>query len=112
MIELDERLERDVEPPAIIEQRAVVIGNPPGPGIDVEPRLELAGLRRAAKLGKTVAAAQRPVTAAGAAVELQHLDLIAGVAQLERRRHAGKPGAEDQYRGALRIAFELRIGPR
>ena len=77
-----------------------------GPGIDVEPMLELAGLGGAAELGKAVAAAQRPVAAAGAVVELQHLHLIAGLAQLQRRRHAGQSGAQDKDRCALRIAFE------
>ena len=107
VIELDERLERDVQPPAVIEQRAVVIGNPPRARIDVEPLLEFAGLHRAAELGEAIAAAQRPVTAARAIVELQHPHLIAGLAQFERSGHAGKPGAEDQDGSAFRIAIEL-----
>ena len=40
VIELDERLERDAEAPAIIQQRAMVIGNPPRTRIDIEALLE------------------------------------------------------------------------
>ena len=104
VIELDERLERDAEPLAVIEQGAVVIGNPPRPWIEIEAFLKFAGLRRAAEFGEPVAAAQRPVAAAGAAVEFQHLHLVAGLAQFQCRRHAGKTGAEDQHRGAFGIA--------
>src|SRR5207245_212035 len=107
VVELVERLERDVEPPAIVEQRAVVIGNAPGAGIDVEPLGELAGLGGAAELGELVAAAQSPVAAAGTVVELQHLDPIARLAQLKRSRHAGQSRAKDKNGRALRIAFEL-----
>ena len=31
VIELNERLERDAEPAAVIQDRMVVVGNPPGP---------------------------------------------------------------------------------
>ena len=107
VIELLERLERHAQPLAVIEQAVVVIGNAPRPGIEVEAGVELAFLRRAAQLGIAVAAAQRPVAAAGAVVELEHLHLVAGLAQLQRRHHAGQPGAENQHRCALGIAVEL-----
>src|ERR1700742_1000866 len=89
VIELDERLERHVEAFAIVEQRAMVIRYPPWARIEVEALVEPAGLRRAAELGKTVAAPQAPVTPASAAVEFQHLDLVAGLAQLQRRLRHG-----------------------
>src|ERR1700709_2750848 len=104
VIELDEGLERDAEAFAVIEQSAVMIRNPPWPGLDVERVRKAAGLRRAAKLGKAVAAPERPVATSGAAVELQHLDLVAGGAQFERGRHAGETGAEYQHRRALGVA--------
>src|ERR1700730_7082068 len=85
----------------------MVIGNPPGPRIDVESLLEFAGLRDAAEFGEFIAAAQGPVAAARPAVEFQHLDLVAGLAQLQGRGQAGKPGAEDENRRALRIALEF-----
>src|SRR5262249_4318411 len=88
-------------------QRAVMIGNPPRARIDVEPLVEGAGLRGAAELDETVAATQGPVAAAGAAVEFQDLHLVAGLAQFQRGRHAGEPGAQNQHRGAVRIAFQL-----
>src|SRR5262249_3396865 len=99
VIELNERFERDVQWLAIIEQRAVMIGNPPWTGIDVEPRCERAGLGVAAELGEAVAAAQAPVAAAGAAVELEELHLVAGLAQFERGGHAGESSAENEDGG-------------
>jgi hypothetical protein len=54
VIELDERLERNAEALAVIEQRAMVIGNPPWPGIDIEALLELAGLLEAAEFGERI----------------------------------------------------------
>ena len=107
VVELDEGFQRHVEPAAVIEQCAMMMGNPPRAGIEVEPLLELAGLLEAAEFGKAVAAADRPVAAASAAVEFEDLDLVAGLAQFQRRRHARKPGAEDQHRGALHVAGEL-----
>src|SRR5665213_4405927 len=106
VIDLDERLERDFEALAIIEQRAVVIGNAPRAGIDVEAGIEGAILREAAELDIAVAAAQGPAPPAGAPAIFEDLHFVAGLAQLERRYHAGNPGAEDQHRGALRIAVE------
>src|ERR1700731_3857180 len=85
----------------------MVIGNPPWAGIDVEALLEFAGLFEAAEFGEGIPAPQGPVAAAGAAVELQNLDLVSSLAQLQRRRHAGKSGAEDDDGSALRIAVEL-----
>src|SRR4029077_15667976 len=49
VIELDERLERDTEALAVIEHRAMVIGNSPWARIDIEALLELAGLLEAAE---------------------------------------------------------------
>src|SRR6516162_5055507 len=58
VVDLDERFETDAQAPAVIEDSAVVIGNAPGPGIEVEVLVERAGLLKAAELGITVAAAQ------------------------------------------------------
>src|SRR6185312_9901915 len=107
VIELDEGLERNVEPLAVVEQRAMMIGNAPRTRIEVEPRLEVAILGGAAEFGVGIAAADGPVAATGALVEFQDLDLIARLAQLQRRGHAGKSCAEDQDGSAPRIAFEL-----
>src|SRR5262245_48422558 len=106
VVELNEGLERDVETLAVVEQRAVVIGNPPWTGIDVESLFELASLRDAAELRKPVAAAQGPVASARARVEFEHSHAVAGLAQLERRGHAGQSCAEDQDRRTLGVAFK------
>ncbi len=107
VIELDERLERDTQALAVVENRAVVIGNPPWTGIDIEALLEFAGLLETTEFSKGIPAPQGPVAAAGPAVELQNLDVVSSLAQLKCCRHAGKPGAEDDDGSALRIAVEL-----
>jgi hypothetical protein len=61
VIELDERLERDPEAFAIVEDGAMMIGNPPRPRIEIKPCLEFAGLLLTAELDKGVTAAQRPL---------------------------------------------------
>ena len=85
----------------------VMMRQPPRTRIDVEALVEAAVLRRAAELRVRVAAAQRPVAAAGARVVLEHLHLVARVAQLVRGGHAGDAGAEDQHRRAARRAGEI-----
>ena len=111
VVELDEGFERHAEAPAIGQDGAMVVRDPPGAGVEVEPRIEGAVLPGAAELGVGVAAAQRPVATAGPGVEFQHLDRIARVAQFERRRHAGEPRPEDQHRRALGVALELDRPP-
>src|SRR5262249_40939113 len=97
VIELDKGFEHHVKPLAVIQQRAVMIGNPPRPGVEVEAVVEGAGLLEAAELDESIATAQRPVASTGATVELQHLNLVAGLAQLQRRRHAGETRAENEH---------------
>ena len=65
---------------------------------------ELAILRKTAKLGIDVAAAERPIAAAGAAIVLKHLHLVAGLAQFQGGRHAGKARAKDEDRCILDVA--------
>src|SRR5580700_8812615 len=106
MIELDERLERDTQAFAVIEHRAMVIGNSPWAGIDIEALLEFAGLLEPAEFDERISSPQGPVASARAAVEFQDPDLVASLAQLQSRRHAGQPRAEDQDGCALGIAIE------
>ena len=107
MVELDEGLERDAKPAAIVEDRVVVVGDAPWAGIEVEAGVETARLGRAAELGVDVAAADRPVPAAGTAVVFEDFDFVAGPAELERRGHAGEARAEDQDGRPMRIAIEF-----
>ncbi len=85
----------------------MVIGNPPRAGIEIEALVECAGLAGTTKFSEAVAAAKSPVAAPWPIVELQDPHLVSGLAQFQRGRHAGEPGAEDQDGGAFRIAFEL-----
>jgi hypothetical protein len=105
-IELDKRLKRDAKPLAVVEQRAMVVGNPPRTGIDIEALVEFAGLFEATELRKGIAAAQGPIAAPCPAVELQNLHAVAGLAQFQRGGHARKAGAEDQDGSATGIAVE------
>jgi hypothetical protein len=66
--------------------------------------LEFAGLLETAEFSERILAAQGPVAAACPAVELQNPHLVSGLAQLQCRRHAGKPGAENEDGSAFRIA--------
>src|SRR5260370_2062464 len=109
--ELDERLERDDEAAAIVEDRVVMVRDAPRPRIEIEARVKLAALRRAAELSIDVAAAQRPVSPARAHIVFEDLHFIACPAELERRRHAGEACAKHDDGGALRIAFELDRAP-
>ena len=52
VIELDERLEGDTQALAVIEQRAMVIGNPPWAGIEIEALLEFTGLLEATEFSE------------------------------------------------------------
>src|SRR5258705_11179719 len=74
---------------------------------EIKAFLEAGGLRRPPEFGKTVATADRPVAPSRAAIELQHLDLVASRAQLERGRHACETRAEHQHGCAFWIAAQL-----
>src|ERR1700722_9491549 len=107
IVELDERLKRHPETAAIVQDRVMVIGNAPWPGIEIEAGVELAPLRRAAELRIDVAASERPVSSARPEVVLEYANLVAGALELDRRSHSGKPGAKNDDRGAFGIAVEL-----
>src|ERR1044071_4494685 len=80
VIDLDERLESNPQPLAVIKNAVMVIRDAPRSRIEIEPRVELAGLLETAELGVAVAAAQRPGAAAGAVVVFEDLHLVAGLA--------------------------------
>ena len=107
VIELNERLQLDVQPAAVIKQRAMMIGNPPRPGIEIEARREIAGLSEASEFLEPVAAAQSPISPARTGIEFQHLNGVAGIAQFKCSGHAGQAGAEDQNRRASDVALSL-----
>ena len=107
MVKLDERLERDAETLAVIQNGAVVIRDPPRSGIEVETLLELAILPRTAKFCVGIPAPQRPVSASRPVIELQNANIVSGLPQLQCRGHPRKPGAEDKHGGAFRIALQL-----
>ena len=79
----------------------MVIRQAPRTGIDVLTRIEAALLGVSAQFCISVAAAKRPVAAAGPAVVLEHLDAVAGVAQFVGGDESGNAGAKHEDRGAL-----------
>ena len=85
----------------------MVIRNSPGARIDVQILVEFALLREAAEFRVPVAAAQRPISAAGSGVVFEHLNLVAGVAQLIGRGQPSHAGAEDQHRGIARRSLQI-----
>src|SRR5277367_3376180 len=93
VIELDERLERDPEAAAIVQNRVMVVRNAPRSGIEIEAGVELALLRRSAEFRVDVAASQRPVSSARTDVVLEDANLVAGALELDRRGHPGEPGS-------------------
>ena len=77
VVELDERLEGDAKPPAIVQERVMMIGNAPRAGIEVETRVKLAALRRSAQFRVGVAASEGPIPPTRTQIVLEDLDLVA-----------------------------------
>ena len=100
VIHLYECFERHAQHLAVVEHAPVMVRNAPWARIDVQVLVEYALLNGPAQFGVPVAAAQRPVAPARPAVEFEHLNTIARVAQLIRGRHARHAGAQDQHRRA------------
>jgi hypothetical protein len=94
VIELDEGLKRDTQALAVIEKRAMVIGNPPWAGIDIEALLEFAGLPEATEFSEQYPP-RRSVCSPWPAGELQNLDVVSSLAQL-RAPSCRQAGAEDK----------------
>ena len=107
VVDLHEGLELHPERLAVAQHAAMVVGQAPRTGIDVEAGIELAFLGKAAELGVAIAAAQGPVAAAGARVVLEHLHLIAGLAQFVGRHEPRDAGAQDQHLRSARSAAQL-----
>ena len=107
VVDLEKGLQRNAEELDVMHHAVMVIGNSPGARIDVQVLVEFALLREAAELRVPVAAAQRPISAAGSGVVFEHLNLVAGVAQLIGCGQSGHAGAEDQHRGIARGALEI-----
>src|ERR1700733_1363696 len=70
-------------------------------------RIEAALLSVSAQFCISVAAAKRPVTAARAAVVLEYLNAVAGVAQFVGGHESCNTGAKHEDRGALRGGAQL-----
>src|SRR5215471_318575 len=97
VVDLDEGFERDAKPLAVIQDRTMVVGDAPWAGVEIEAAVKGAFLRKAAKLGVGIAAADRPGAAPRAVVVFEDLQLVAGFAQLIGRDHTSKPRAQNQH---------------
>jgi hypothetical protein len=108
VVDLEERLQRYLQEPAVVQQGGVMVGNPPGSGVQIEALVELHVLGETAQLGVAIAAVERPVPASGTVVVFEHLDPVAGLAQLIGDAEAGEAGARHQDRRPLRIAGQFQ----
>ena len=89
-------LQRHAEFAAIGQDALVVVRQPRRAGIEIHVRAGVPGdALHAGGLADLVAAAQRPVAAAGACARLQDQRRIAGLAQFPGQHHAGDAGADD-----------------
>src|SRR5262249_55122366 len=91
----DEGLQRHAELAAVINDLHVRVRNAARASIEPQPVVEPTLLRRAAYLGKTVAAPQRQAAAAQALRRFEDDAIVAGTVELESRAQAGDPGAEN-----------------
>src|SRR5580704_1964998 len=107
VIDVNKRFESHAEAFAVIEEPAVVIGDAPGPCIEIETAVEFAALRKTAELGISVAATQRPTASTNAVLVFQHLHAVTGLAKFECGHEARKPRTQHEDGCAFRIAVEL-----
>ena len=105
MAAVDQHLKRHAQLAAIIENGAVLAGNPRRPGIEVMPCVEGGGLRAAVLVIHTIAIANGPSAATHTVTRLQHLHLEPGAGQFQCRHQPRDPGAQHQHAGALPQAF-------
>ncbi len=75
-------LQRDAEAAAIIDHVDVVMRNAARPGIEIQPFVEGAGLRRLVHLLEHIAAPQREAAPARAPLRLQDHAVVAGAIEL------------------------------
>ena len=109
VVDLDKGFQGDAEFVAVIEHGMMVIWDAPRAGVEVQALVKFAMLGSAPQLGETVTAPQRPAAPARLGIELQHLDLVAGLAQFVGSGHAGQSCAEDQDASALGRAAQGKI---
>src|SRR5437868_11444277 len=111
VVDVNEGLERDGKPLAVVENSPVVVRNAPRAGIEIKPLVEFATLREPAKFGVRVAAAQGPAAPADAVVVFEDLNPVAGLLQLISRDEAREPRTYDEHGCALHVSIELDRAP-
>ena len=100
-IGIDLDLERDAELAAIAEHGLMMAGEPRRPRVPVQALVEFADLAGAVGHVERGAAPDGPVAPADAIADLEHGAVVAGLAELVRRRQAGHSGAENDDLGAV-----------
>src|SRR5215475_12554831 len=96
----DEGLQRHAELAAVVDDLHVMMRNATGPGIEPQPVVEPARLRRAAHLGKTVAAAERQAAPAQALRRFKDDAVVARAIELIGGAQAGDAGTKNGDRAA------------
>src|SRR3954454_20235978 len=87
-------LQRNPKAAAVIDHIDMVMRDAAGPGVEIKPFVELAGLRRLGHLLENIAAAQRKAAPAGAPLRLQNHAIVASAIEFIGRAQAGYAGTK------------------
>lgn len=101
MAAVDQHFQRHTQFAAIVQDRAVLAGNPRRARVEVMPRVECGGLHAAVLVVHAVAVADRPGTAAHPLTGLQHVHVEPGAGQFQRRHQPRDSGPQYQHASAL-----------
>jgi len=88
VIDLDERLERQLWALCMVEYALMVIQNPPRPWVQIKPVSKIAVLGGTAEFCITITAPDSPDPTTGAVVAHERLHVVARVPQLEGRDYS------------------------
>jgi hypothetical protein len=104
-------LEGDAEFAAVVQHRFVRVGNAPWTDVDVLPFVERADLALAAHFGVLGTLSDRPLKATDAVTRLEHLVVVAELAQFIADDHARQAAAENEDLGLWRASTQLGFLP-
>ncbi len=108
VVHLDEGFQLHPELLAVMQQGAMVVRDAPGAGVEIVARSKAHGLDRTADFLDPVAATNGIGAASCAALELQHLHLVAGLGQFIGGQQTRQPATQHQHGLAGPPAGQLR----
>ena len=95
VVDLRKWFECHPKAPTIIEERPMMVRNPPRARVQIKSGVEAAFLHRTIKFCETVSSIYGPVAAAGSFAVFENLHVIAGITQFQRGSHASDAGAQN-----------------